>query len=185
MGSEDVWPDRVFRVWGSGNNPEAGLGMMHQGDGFSLCGGDRIGGAKEVDGEVGIEAPLEVEGEVQIEQGGIGRRLQAGAFLRQSLGPGGIGGQAGGAADMGGVVVVDLLSEQKVGVGVAGDMRMSEERDEPVLKITEATLDLSFGLSVGSDAMCHSQGSEGALELRAGIQAVTGETWPKRLNPSV
>lgn len=111
---------------------------------------------------------------MQVEQRGIGSRFEAGAFLRQSLGPGGIGGQAGGAADMRGVVVVDLLSEQKVGVGIAGDLCMSEEGDEPVLKITEATLDFSFGLGVGSDPMGNSQGGERALELRAGIQAVTG-----------
>lgn len=88
---------------------------------------------------------------MQVEQRGIGRRFEAGAFLRQSLAPGGIGCQAGGAADMGGVVVVDLLSEQKVSVGVAGDLCMSEESDESVLKITEATLDLSFCLGVGGD----------------------------------
>lgn len=102
-------------------------------------------------GEVGIEAPLEVEGEVQVEQRGIGRRFEAGVFFRQSLAPGSIGCQAGGAADMGDVVVVDLLSEEKVSVGVAGNLCMSEESDEPVLKIAEATLDLSFCLGVGGD----------------------------------
>jgi hypothetical protein len=60
--------------------------MVDEGDGFALCGSGGIGGAKEVDGEVGVETALEVQGEVKIKQRRIGSGLEAGALFRSEPG---------------------------------------------------------------------------------------------------
>lgn len=155
-----------------GDDPEAGVGMVDDGDGFALGGGDRVVAAEKVNGGVRADAALELEGEVEIEQGWIGRRGDADALLEQRFLPGLIGRHAGGAAAVGAVVVVDLLGEQEIRVLVAGDGLVGEHADEAFLEISESAFDLALGLGIGGDAVGDAEGGERPLELGVGVEAV-------------
>lgn len=74
------------------DDPEALVGMMDNGDVFLGGWGDGPRASQEVEGKVGIEATLEVDGQMQIEQGdgrsGTGLRT----FFLVGQVPRGIGG---------------------------------------------------------------------------------------------
>ena len=46
--------------------------MVHDGDDFALRGADRPRASKEVERGVGIKAALEIESEMEVEQGSLG-----------------------------------------------------------------------------------------------------------------
>ena len=115
---QDLGPNGVVGIGGMGDDPEALLGVMDEGDALGAGGGDGPVLAKEIQGVIGVETALEVEGEVEVEQRDGGRGAQAGPFFLEGFVPSLVGGQAGGAADMFVVVPVDLGLEQLVGLGV-------------------------------------------------------------------
>src|SRR5208283_5653518 len=51
-------------------------------------------------------------------------------------------------------------------------MFISQQRHQALLQSSKAAFDLAFGLRAGGDQMGHSQGGEGALELRTGIAII-------------
>jgi hypothetical protein len=155
-----------------GNDPEALVGMVDHGDDFGAGGGDGPVLAQEVQGVIGVEAALEIEGQVEVQEGDWGCWAQAGTFGLEGLVPSVIGGQAGGAADVFLVVPSDLTLEQLVGGWVIGNPFVGEQRDQAPLKGVEAALDLAFGLRVGGDAMGYPQRGEGALELGMSVEAI-------------
>ena len=155
-----------------GNDPEALAGMVDDGDGLAGGGRDGPSVAKEVQRVIGVEAALDVEGQMQVQQrhGGHGPQLRT-LFLEGQF-PGGVWGAAGGAADVMLVVPGDLGLEQGVGVFVVGDFLVGQEGDEAFLEGVEAALDFALGRGVGGDAMRGAQGGEGALELGMSVEAV-------------
>ena len=63
---QDIRPDGVFWVWRTWDDPEALVGVMNNGNDFV---GDRSNGpvfAKEVQGVIGVETALEVEGQMKV-----------------------------------------------------------------------------------------------------------------------
>lgn len=154
------------------NDPEALMGVMDDGDDLGMAGGHGPGLAQEVQGVIGVEAALEVEGQVEVQQRDRGRRAQAGPFFLEGFIPSLIGGQAGGATDMLVIVPVDLELEQVVGLRVVLDAFKGQEADQTFLERVEAALDLAFGLGVRGDPVGDAQGGEGALELGVGVEAV-------------
>lgn len=147
---------------------------MDDGDGFVSDGSDRPGFAQEVQGIIGVEAALEVEGQMQVQQGNWWHWVQMVAFFFEGQLPGGVWGQVGGATDVVLIMPVDLGLEQGVGVFVVGDFFIGQKGDEPVLEGAEAAFDFTFGGGVWSHTMGRAQGRKGALELGMGIQAVGG-----------
>jgi len=172
--SQDIGPNRMVGIGGLGDDPEALVGMMDQGDDLGAGGGNGPVLAQEVQGVIGVEAPLEVEGQMEVEQGDWRHWAQAGTFFLEGLVPSLIGRQAGGAADVPLVVPSDLPLEQLVGERIIGNAFVGQQRDQALLKGVEAALDLAFGLSVGRDAMGHAQGGEGSLELGVRVEAIGG-----------
>ena len=170
--SQDVGPNGVVGIRRMRDDPEAVVGVVDDGDGFGVGGSDGPVLAEEVQGVIGVEAALEVEGQMEVEQRNRGHGAQGRAFFLEGFVPGLIGGQAGGAADMFMVVPMDLELEELVGSGVMGDAFVREEGDQTFLEGVEAAFDFAFGGSVWGDAMGDAQGSEGALELGVGIEAV-------------
>ena len=111
---------------------------------------------------------------MQVQQRDGGHGTQLGTLFLEGHIPSGVGGQAGGAADVVLVVPGELGLEQGVGVLVVGDFFVGQEGDEAFLEGVEAALNFAFGLGVGSDAMGGAQRSEGALELGMGVEPVGG-----------
>lgn len=174
--AQDVGPDGVVRVRQVGDDPEALLGVMDEGDGFSGGGADGPDAAQEIEGVIGVDSALEVEGQMQIQQRHGGDWAQVGAFFFEGQIPGGVGGQGGGAAAVMLVVPGDLGLEQGVGVFVVGDFFVSQQADESLLEGVETAFDFTFGGRVGRNAVSGAQGGEGALELRMSVEAVGGGT---------
>jgi hypothetical protein len=169
-----------------GNDPEALVGVVDDGDVLLADRSDRVGLAVEFDGEVGVEAALEVNGQVQVQERRHSGGAQAGAFFRQSALPGVIGGEAGGAANIVLVVPLDLSLQEVVGGSKGGDFLIGQKGDQAVLEGAEAAFDFAFGGSVWSDAMGDAQGGQGALELGMSVQAVgSGSMAEKRQSVGV
>ena len=176
MVGQDIGPDRVLRVWGMRDDPEALAGMVDHRNDLGPAGRDRPVLAEEVQGVIGVEAALEVERQVEIQQRDGGHGAQARALFLEGFVPSVVGGQPGGAADVLLVVPVDLGLEESVGGFEIGRVLEGQKGDQAPLESVKAAFDLAFGLRVGSDAMGHAQGGEGALELRVGVEAVGGGT---------
>ena len=174
MVGQDIGPDRVLRIWDLRNDPEALAGVVDHRNGLGSAGGDRPVLAEEVQGVIGVEAALEVERQVEIQQRDGGHGAQTGALFLKGFVPSIVGGQPGGAADVLLVVPVDLGLEERVGGFEIGRVLEGQKSDQALLESVKAAFDLAFGLRVGSDAMGHAQGGEGALELRVGVEAVGG-----------
>lgn len=171
---QDGGPDGMLGVWGLRDDPEALLRMVNEGDRFLTQGGDGPVLAEEVQGAVSVEPALAIEGQMEVQERWRGDGQQAGAFFGEGFGPGGVGRQAGGAADVVLVVPVQLVLEQLIGRWEIGDAFIGQEGDEPFLKGVEAAFDFALGLGVGGDAVGDAQGGEGALELGMGVEAVGG-----------
>ena len=180
---QDVRPDGVLGIGRLGDDPEALFGVVNHRDRFAADRRDRPVFAEEVQGVIGIEFALEVEGQMEVQErpGGAGAMVVA-LFLQGQF-PGGVGGQAGGAADVVLVVPVDLRAEQWVGLFVVGNFFVGQQTDEAFLEGVEAALDFAFGLGVGGDAVGGAQGREGALEL--GVQFVEPMGSTSQPEPSV
>jgi len=157
-----------------GNDPEALVGVMDDGDILLADRRDWVGLAVEFDGEVGVETALEVNGQVEVQEWRHRGGAQAGAFFRQSAMPCVIGGESGGAADIVLVMPLDLSLQEVVGGCKGGDFLIGQKGDEAVLEGAEAAFDFPFGGSVRSDAMGDAQSGQGALELGMSVQAVGG-----------
>jgi len=154
------------------NDPETLVGVMDDGDGFSGGGADGPDAAQEIEGVIGVDSALEVEGQMQIQQRHGGDRSQVGALFFEGQIPGGVGSLTRGAAAVMLIVPGDLGLEQGIGVFVVGDFFVSQQADESFLKGVEAAFDFAFGGRVGGDAVSGAQRGEGALELGMGVEAV-------------
>ena len=109
---------------------------------------------------------------MQVQEGSWRARTDLRAPFRQRFGPSGIGAVTGGAAD--GVILVGQLAVQHdLSGGVIGDLFVSQERYQALLQSSKTAFDFAFGLRTGGHQVGHSQGGEGALELRRGIPIIS------------
>jgi len=127
--------------------------------------------AQEVDLAVGVDAAFQMEGQMQVQQGGRRAGTRGRALLCQGFLPGGIGAEAGGAAN-GGILALNLADEHDLCGGIAADFFISQDCHQAFLQGSKAAFDLAFGLRAGSDQMGYPQSGEGALELGAGIAVI-------------
>ncbi len=88
---QDRRPD--WMVWARGvrDDPEALIGVVDDGHDFGSGGSDRPILAEEIEGVIGVKATLEMQCQVEIEQGAGGGRTQVRAFFLQGLVPSGVG----------------------------------------------------------------------------------------------
>ena len=154
------------------DDPEALAGMVDEGNGFAGGWGDGVRAAEEIEGGVGIETALEVEGQMEVEKRPGGDVAVVIAFFLEGEVPGSVGDQAGGAANMVLIVPGDLGLEERVGVFVVGDLFIGQEGAEALLEDVEAAFDFAFGGGVWGDAVGAAQGGESALELGMGVETV-------------
>ena len=147
--SEDVRPPIQGRFGRLGHDPELGVGMVAERHGLARGGADGPALAKEVDLLVSVDAAVPVQGQMQVQQAGIGTR----AADRAAFGPGQFTGRVrrlfGGAAD-GAFLAGQFAVEQLLGGGVGGDARVGQERDQAVLKSAEAAFAFVFALRTGA-----------------------------------
>ena len=115
-----------------------------------------------------------VEGQMEVEQRWGGNGEQVGALFFEGFVPSGVGGQAGGAADVVLVVPVQLGLEELVRGWEIGDAFVGQKGHEAFLKGVKAPFNFAFGLRIRGDAMGDAQSGEGALKLRMGVEAVGG-----------
>ena len=71
-----------------GYDPELVFGMVNEGDGMPSGGTDRPATTEEVDLVVGVDTSAEVDGEMEIQEAGVGTRTQNGALFGLGLGAG-------------------------------------------------------------------------------------------------
>lgn len=67
-GGQDIWPNWVIGIRRIRNDPEALPWMVNDGDSFCRGGSNWPSVAQKVQGEIGIEAALSIESQVQIQQ---------------------------------------------------------------------------------------------------------------------
>ena len=127
--------------------------------------------SQKVDLVVGVDAAFQMERQMQIQKWCRRTGTRGGAFFGEGLLPGGIGAEAGGAAD-GGVLALNLPVEHALGGSIAGGFFIGQDGHQAFLQGSKAAFDLAFGLRAGSDQMGHAQGGEGALELGTGITVI-------------
>lgn len=145
--------------------------MMNQGDGGAFGWGNGPTAAQKVYLAIGIDPAAQMEGQVQVQQGGGRARLYGRAMVLQGLVPSRIGAQAGGAADDG-ILVGNLAIQYALRSRVIADVFISQDGYQAFLQGTKTAFDLAFGLGAGSDQMGYPQSGEGALELRTGVPIV-------------
>ena len=95
-----------------GDGPELSERVVDQGDCGSFGGRDGPPLAQEIDLAVGIDAAFEVERQMEVQQGGWGTGTGGAALFCEGFFPGGLGAQAGGAAN-GGVLALHLPVEDE------------------------------------------------------------------------
>ena len=66
MVGQDIGPDGILGIGWLWDDPEALMGVVDNGNDFFGDGGDGPGFAQEVQGVIGVEAALEVKGQVQV-----------------------------------------------------------------------------------------------------------------------
>ena len=154
-----------------GDRPELAQGMMDEGDAGPFGWGDVPAPAKKVDWVVRVDAAFQKQSQMQVQQRGRRTGTRGYALFRQSLLPGGIGAETGGAAD-GGILALNLPVEHDLCGGIVADFFVSQDGHQAFLQGAKAAFDLAFGLRAGGDQMGDTQGGEGALELGTGITVV-------------
>ena len=144
---------------------------MDQGDGGSFGGSDVPALAKKVDLVVGVDPSFEVESQMKVQKSGWRTEAGGGALFCGGFLPGGIGAEAGGAAN-GGILAFNFPVEHDLCGGIAVDFFIGQDGEEAFLQGAKSAFDLAFGLGAGSDQMGYPQSGEGALELRTGIPVI-------------
>ena len=112
MIGQDIGPDGVEGIGQVGDDPEALVGVVDDRDQLVGDGRHRPVLAEEVQGEVGVEAAWEVEGQVEVQQRHGGHGAMVVAFFLEGQIPGGVGGQPGCPTDVVLVMPSDLGLEQ-------------------------------------------------------------------------
>ena len=113
-----------------GDRPELSERVMNQGDGGSCGGSDGPASTQKVDLLVGVDPAFQMESQMEVQQGDRWTGTREGALFCQSLLPGRVRAEAGGAAN-GGVLALNLPVEHDLCGGIAADFfigRMATRR---------------------------------------------------------
>lgn len=116
-----------------GDCPELAPGMMDEGDGCAFGWGDVPATSQKVDWVVGVDAAFQMERQMQIQQGCRRTGTRGGALFSESSFRGGIGAEAGGAAD-GGILTLNLSVEHALGGRIAGDFFIGQDGHQAFLQ---------------------------------------------------
>ena len=136
---------------------------MDEGDGGALGGGDGPALAQKVDLVVGVDPAFQMEGQVQVQQGGWRARAGGRPLLGEGLFPGGIGTQPRRAADRG-ILALQLAVEHDLGGRVAADLFIRQEGHEAVIReLLARGADVSARANDGSTAL-HAASANGHAE---------------------
>lgn len=135
-----------------GYDPELGMGMVNEGDDMAGGGTDRPTATEEIDLVVGVDAPSQMQGKMEIQQAGVGTRMEYRALFFLSFGAGIVRGQVGRATD-GAILACQFAGQQFLCGGVGGDFLVGQEGDDSLLESAKATFDFAFGLRAGRDQM--------------------------------
>jgi len=127
--------------------------------------------AEKVDLVVGVDAAFQMEGQMEVQQGGWRTGTRGDAFVHSGFFPGCIGAEPCGAAD-GGVLALQLPVEHDLGGGIVADLFIGQEGNQTFLQGSKTAFNFAFGLGAGSNQMSYAQSGEGSLELRAGITVI-------------
>ena len=144
---------------------------MDQAYGGPFGGANRPTAAQKVDLVVGVDSASQMEGQVQVQQGGWRASTDGRTLFGQGLVPSRIGTEAGGAANRR-VLLGDLAVQDSLRGGVIADMLVSQDGHQTLLEGAETPFDLAFGLRAGRDQVGHAQGGESALELRRRLAVI-------------
>jgi len=139
--------------------------------GFSGSGTDGPTATQKVDLLIGVDATLEMQRQVQIQQAGVGTGLAYRALLGLRQRAGLIRGEASGATD-GAVKPGEFAVEYLLGARVVGDFFIGQQGKETVLEGAEAAFDFAFGLRTGSHEVRDAQRGESSLELRMWVESI-------------
>ena len=101
-------------------NPEAFLRVMDESNSTLGGGCYRPSFAEEIDGMIGINAPIDLKSQVEVKKGILRCGLQTRALLGQGQGPGVIWGKASGSTT-GTIVPVDFHAQQVISRTIVGD----------------------------------------------------------------
>jgi len=156
-----------------GHDPELTLGVMNDGHSLLGSGADGPAATEEIDLVVCVDAPAQVEGQVEIHKGGIRTGPQHIALLSLRLSASLIRRQAGGTADCP-ILPFQFVCQHLLSWGIGRDFLVGQEGEHPLLKGVETTFDLSLGLGARGDQMGDAQGCEGSLELGTWVAAIGG-----------
>jgi len=159
------------RAWRFSDDPKLSERVVDPSDGGSFSGSDMPALAQKVDLMVGVDPSFQMERQREVQQGVRRTGPRDGALICQSLLPGRLGAQAGGAAD-GGVLAVHLAFEHDLGGGIGADFFIGQDGHQAFLQGAKTAFDLAFGLRAGSDQMGYAQSGEGALELGTRIPVI-------------
>lgn len=127
--------------------------------------------AEKVDLVIGVDASFQMESQMEVQQGCRRTGAREGALFCQSLLPGRIGAEAGGAAN-GGVLALDLPVEDDLRGGIVADFFIGHDGDQAFLEGSKTAFDFAFGLRAGGDEMGYAQSGEGALKLGTRIPII-------------
>ena len=108
---------------------------------------------------------------MQVQQGCGRTGTRGDALLGVGLLPGGIGAEAGSAAD-GGILALNLSVKHALCGDIAGDFFVGQNGHQTLLHGSKAALNLALGLRAGCDQVGDAQCREGALELRTGVAVI-------------
>ena len=152
-----------------GGDDAKSVGLLDDGDGLRIGRRDVPALAQKADLPRFLDRARMVDGKMQVEELRVGRRTPAGRGVRDAVLDGLVGGHAGAAGDVVGVVPGDLGGEQFVGLLAGGHSLDTEEGGQAFLPKAELTLDLALGLGVPGDEVADTEATEGALELGEGV----------------
>jgi hypothetical protein len=105
--SEDFRPGVEGWFWRLSNGPEVTPGVMDNGNGGFFGGSNVPALAEKVDLVVGVDAAFQMEGQMEVQQGGWWTGTRGDAFVPSGFFPRSIGAEPCGAAD-GGVLALQL-----------------------------------------------------------------------------
>jgi len=69
--SQDFGPTILWGFGWLGHDPELGLGMVNEGDGVAGGGTDRPTATEEINLVVGVDAPSQMQSQMEIQQAGV------------------------------------------------------------------------------------------------------------------
>ena len=119
-------------------DPELTLGVMNDGHGVSGSGTDGPAATEEIDLVVRVDAPAQVERQVEIQEGGIRTGPQYDALLSLGLSASLIRRQAGGTTD-GPILPCQFVCQEFLSGGIGSDFLVGQEGEQPLLKSAETT----------------------------------------------